>query len=80
MKTKTTLLHVSINDLRDKYFSGNSLSKEEKLALVNYDGYRIKYLNESKDEDEFQKRYLEMQAKANLTNYTEFLKVPFTEY
>lgn len=80
MKTKTQLLHISINDLRDKYFSGTTLTKEEKLALVNYDGYRIKYLNESVDEDQFQERYLEMQAKANLTNYTEFLKAPFTEY
>lgn len=78
MKTKTSILPVSINDLRDKYFSGQTLSKEEKLAMMNYDQYRINYLNESSDEDQFQKRYLELQAKANLTHYSEFLKEPYT--
>ena len=66
MKTKTSILPVSINDLRDKYFSGQILSKDEKLALMNYDQYRVNYLNDSTDEDQFQKRYLELQAKANL--------------
>ena len=51
MKTKTSILPVSINDLRDKYFSGQILSKEEKLALMNYDQYRVNYLNDSTDED-----------------------------
>ena len=78
MKTKTNILPVSINDLRDKYFSGAILTKEEKLAMANYDQYRINYLNESTDEEEFQKRYLELQAKANLTHFSEFLKAPYT--
>lgn len=78
MKTKTSILPVSINDLRDKYFSGQILSKEEKLALMNYDQYRVNYLNDSTDEDQFQKRYLELQAKANLTHYSEFLKESYT--
>jgi len=78
MKTKTTILSISINDLRDKYFSGQTLAKDEKLAMMNYDQYRINYLNESSDEEEFQKRYLELQAKANLTHYSEFLKAPYT--
>ena len=78
MKTKTTILTVTINDLRDKYFSGQILSKEEKLAMMNYDQYRVNYLNDSTDEDQFQKRYLELQAKANLTHYSEFLKEPYT--
>ncbi len=77
MKTKTHTLPVSINDLRDKYFSGQTLMKEEKLAMMNYDQFRINYLNGSSDEEEFQKRYLELQAKANLTHYSEFLKAPY---
>lgn len=78
MKTKTNILPVSVNDLRDKYFSGQTLTKEEKLAMMNYDQFRINYLNESGNEEEFQKRYLELQAKANLTHYSEFLKAPYT--
>jgi hypothetical protein len=77
MKTKTHILPVSVNDLRDKYFSGQTLTKEEKLAMMNYDQFRINYLNDSSDEEEFQKRYLELQAKANLTHYSEFLKEPY---
>jgi len=71
--TKNGYFPTSINDLRDKYYDGVALSEKELLAIQNFDKYRIEYLNSSKDEEEFDKRYLELQAKANLASYTDFL-------
>ena len=64
---------VSINDVRDKYFESVPLSEMERKALRNFDKYRVDYLNASKDEQEFEKRYLEIQAKANLNSFEYFL-------
>ncbi len=72
--TKKEFFPVSINDLRDKYYDGEHLTEDELLAIQNFDKYRIDYLNSSKDEAEFDQRYLELQAKANLADYKEFLK------
>ena len=74
-KTKSVqdFFPTSINDLRDKYYDGTELSADELLAIQNFDKYRIEYLNSSVDEDEFDKRYLELQAKANLSFYKDFL-------
>lgn len=73
--TKKEFFPVSINDLRDKYYDGDQLSEAELLAIQNFDKYRIDYLNSSKDEEEFDKRYLELQAKANLADYRDFLNL-----
>ena len=45
----------------------------EDLAVKKFDKYRIEYLNSSATEEEFDKRYLELQAKANLSSYKDFL-------
>lgn len=66
-------LPVSINDIRDKYFEDIPLTDEEKRALTNFDKYRMDYLNAAPNEEIFEARYLELQAKANLASYTEFL-------
>lgn len=66
-------LPESINDLREKYFNNVPLQKEELNALKNFDNQRIEYLNAASNEEEFQKRYIEMQAKANLSPYKDFL-------
>ncbi len=66
---------VSINDLRDKEFSGITLSAEEKRALHNYDHYRINLLNAQQDNEEaFHKVYRQLQVIANLGDWHEFLK------
>lgn len=65
---------LSINDLRDKEFSGEKLSLKEKQALVNFDHYRIAELNKQSDDMQFHKRYAELQIMANLGDYEEFLK------
>ena len=70
---------ASINDLRDKEFSGKFLSTEEKSALTNYDNYRINLLNAQQDEEAFHKAYRQLQVIANLGDWKEFLKADYTK-
>lgn len=67
-------LVVSINDLRDKEFGGQRLTTEEKMALANYDRYRLEVLNAQTDEDQFHYHYRQLQVVANLSDWREFLK------
>ncbi len=67
----------SVNDLRDKEFSGVRLSSEERLALSNFDKYRIHVLNSQTDEQQFHYRYRQLQVIANLSDWKEFLKEEF---
>lgn len=78
LNKKTTGLVVSINDLRDKEFSGIKLTAEEKLALSNFDRYRINVLNAQNDEQEFHLKYRQIQVIANLSNWKEFLEEEFS--
>ncbi len=64
---------TSISDLQDRYFEGEKLSEEERIALSNFDAYRVEYLQNAKNESDFEERYFELQIKANLSSYTEFL-------
>jgi hypothetical protein len=77
LSKKNTGLVTSINDLRDKEFSGIKLSTEEKFALSNFDRYRINLLNAQEDEDKFHHHYRQLQVIANLTDWKEFLKDDF---
>ena len=65
---------VSINDLRDKEYSNQPLSHEERIALKNFDKYRVKCLSQKKTEKEFHNSYQQLQVLANLSPYQEFLK------
>lgn len=73
LKQSLSGLPVSINDVRDKYFENAPLTEQEKLALKNFDRFRMEYLNAAPNEEAFEKRYLEIQAKANLSAFTDFL-------
>lgn len=64
----------SINDLREKEYGGEKLSKKEKLAIMAFDKYRIAILNKQENEGAFHRKYFELQAMANLAPYEEFLK------
>lgn len=64
----------SINDLRDKEFSGASLSAEERFALANFDKYRLGILNAQENEEQFHYQYRQLQVIANLGDWKEFLK------
>ncbi len=77
LNKKSTGLVVSINDLRDKEFSGIKLTAEERFALSNFDKYRINILNSQTDEEKFHYQYRQLQVIANLSDWREFLKKDF---
>jgi hypothetical protein len=79
LNKKSTGLVTSINDLRDKEFSGVKLSSEERFALTNFDKYRINLLNAQEDEDKFHQKYRQLQVIANLSDWKEFLKDGFAK-
>ena len=64
----------SINDLRDKDYENIDLTTNERLALKNYDRYRISELNKQLSETKFHNKYLQLQVMANLSPFDEFLK------
>lgn len=68
---KTTL---SINDLREKENSGEPLSAEERIALQNFERFRLAELNSLENDMAFHKRYQELQVMGRLGDFTEFLK------
>ena len=70
---------LSVNDLRDREFSGQRLSPSEKQALNNFDRYRIKILNSTSDEETFHNNYRQLQVIANLGDWKEFLKEEYTK-
>ncbi len=69
----------SINDLRDKEFSGKSLSAEEKFALANFDKYRLNILNSQESEEQFHLHYRQIQVISNLGDWREFLKDEYSK-
>ena len=77
LNKKTTGLVISINDLRDKEFSGIKLTAEERFALSNFDKYRIAVLNSQTEEEKFHYQYRQLQVIANLSDWREFLKKDF---
>ena len=75
-KTSTGLV-ISINDIRDKEFSGIKLTAEERFALSNFDTYRINVLNSQTEEEKFHYHYRQLQVIANLSDWREFLTKDF---
>ena len=80
MKFDTKILPESINDLNDKYFDGVPLTEDEKLALSNFDQYRLNRLSAAKSDAEFKLIYLKIQAMANLSSYQYFLRNYITQF
>ena len=74
-----TALVISINDLRDKEFSGIKLSPEERFALSNFDKYRINILNSQENEDAYHQHYRQLQVIANLSDWKEFIKEEYSK-
>lgn len=66
---------LSINDLRDREFSGERLTLEEQTALRNFDRHRIESLNGITDDKEFHERYRQLQVMANLGDWKDFLNI-----
>jgi hypothetical protein len=66
---------VSINDLRDREFNGETLSAEERIALTNFDRYRIEQLNAQPNDMAFHEHYRQLQVMANLADWKDFLNM-----
>ncbi len=64
----------SINDIREKDYQNLDLLPNERLALKNYDRYRIAELNKQTTEEKFHSKYMQLQVMANLSPFEEFLK------
>lgn len=69
----------SINDLRDKEFSGKILTAEEKYALANFDKYRLNILNSQEDDEQFHLHYRQIQVISNLGDWREFIKDEYSK-
>lgn len=69
----------SINDLRDKEFSGKNLTAEERYALANFDRYRLNVLNSQENEEQFHLHYRQLQVISNLGDWREFLKDEYSK-
>lgn len=78
-KEASTTGTTTINDLREREFNGKALSATEKLALANFDKFRISELNKQPDDISFHKRYRELQVMSNLGNYEEFLNEKYSK-
>lgn len=74
LKTLDLKGFLTVNDLRDKEYNNKELTTNERIALKNYDRYRIKVLSQKITEKEFHSRYQKLQVMANLTPFEEFLK------
>lgn len=72
-KTSAPGLTESINDLKDKEFSGIPLTEEEKKAIHNFEQFRLKALNSISEEEKFHLVYRKFQVLANLCPWTNFL-------
>jgi len=72
---KSTIIDfLSINDLREKDYKDIELLPNERLAIKNFDRYRITELNRQSSEDQFHNKYMQLQVMANLSPFQEFLK------
>ena len=65
---------ISINDLKELEFNEEELETNQRLALKNFDRFRISELNSQTSENKFHNKYMQLQVLANLTPYEEFLK------
>ncbi|MBL4652411.1 MAG: hypothetical protein JKY53_06030 [Flavobacteriales bacterium] len=66
--------NVSINDLREKLDNGMELTPKELTSIKNFERYQIDVLTKEMSDDEFNKKYQQLQVLANLGSFEEFLK------
>jgi sigma54-dependent transcription regulator len=75
MKIETKIAVITVNDLNDKLFEGENLSKEELYAIANFEKFRLEKLNGVSSDFEFKLMYHKIQVMANLSPYTIFLNL-----
>ncbi len=64
----------TISDLKEDYFDGLALSRQERKALKAFDVYRLKKLKEVEDNRLFSQKFKELQFIEHTTDYREFIK------
>lgn len=77
LREGTSSAIISINDLREKEYSGTSLNTDERRALNNYERYRLHKLNENVENERFNEVYQLLQVMANLRPWQDFLDSRF---
>ena len=65
---------TSVNDLRELEYNDVDINPNQRLAIKNYDRFRISELNKQTSEQKFHDKYMQLQVMANLSPYEEFLK------
>lgn len=65
---------ITINDLRNYDYNEQPLSHQQRLALKNFERYKVHILDQRLSEAVFNKEYEQIQVMANLFPFKEFLK------
>ncbi len=67
---------TTVSDLRDFYFDDLPLTSEQVLAIKSFDKHRIHVLQsiEEDQDQEFQKKYMDLLVLENTIDYREILK------
>lgn len=73
MKIDSKIATISVNDLNDKLYEGETLSSEELCAISNFEKFRLSKLNAVESDDEFKLAYHKIQVMANVSPYVIFL-------
>ena len=63
---------------KDKLDNGVELTLEELTSIKNYEHYQISVLSKEMSDDEFNKKYQQLQVLANLGSFDEFLKEKYS--
>lgn len=70
--------NISINDLRDKLDNADAITPSELTAIKNFEHYQLTVLTKEMSDDEFNKKYQQLQVLANLGSFEEFLKEKYS--
>ena len=64
---------LSINELKEREYSSDSLTPQQRLAIKNFDRHRFKVLTGIKSEELFHQEFQRLQVLSNLSSYEDFL-------
>ena len=75
LTTYTNFAKRTISDLKDDYFDGINLSKEEREAINTFEKYKVKSLEGINDDIVFQQEYFKLQILENTNDFHDFLNI-----
>ena len=65
---------TSINDLLEKEYNGEDLTRNEREALQNFNRFVVGELNKARTDHEFREKHHRHEVMATVVDHTEFLK------